>query len=417
MQVRNNHINTFQKSASLNSKSKSNIHFKGDDSKNKINVSNPEYFQANYGIDTKSDVKYQIIEDKNGTLSVQSIVKLSTGDFFSLNIDDETSDKFLKDKNGEINSGLTKKFISLYKAIMEDMVKESNDKLEFYERKMRDNSPALGLDPIQAVLFELENKSSCDEFSRNIVDNIDAKHKRELSKILYEFSSDERMHLSDKALNLTRDLFEISRTKDGYDLSDLNRKKAIINRIDSLSYNFNDSEILPKLLYYTKKEDGSYNISLIEDAIRLMKSFNSVVDVKTTVDILEKYCSKDKKSHDEILNTMIKLQKSEYSIDAYNSEFEDIMNLCFDKNDNFSPLRAKYVLDSTDYINDYIDENMEDFDDYPLYCKEGKNAIEEYFKLSIDNNDEFKPTIDLKDFIRIKLSLINQDVPSNGFLS
>lgn len=157
MQVRNNHINTFQKSASLNSKSKSNIHFKGVDSKNKINVSNPEYFQANYGIDTKSDVKYQIIEDKNGTLSVQSIVKLSTGDFFSLNIDDETSDKFLKDKNGEINSGLTKKFISLYKAIMEDMVKESNDKLEFYERKMRDNSPALGLDPIQAVLFELEN--------------------------------------------------------------------------------------------------------------------------------------------------------------------------------------------------------------------------------------------------------------------
>ena len=148
-----------------------------------------------------------------------------------------------------------------------------------------------------------------------------------------------------------------------------------------------------------------------------MKSFNSVVDVKTTVDILEKYCSKDKKSHDEILNTMIKLQKSEYSIDAYNSEFEDIMNLCFDKNDDFSPLRAKYILDSTDYINDYIDENMEDLDDYPLYCKEGKNAIEEYFKLSIDNNDEFKPTIDLKDFIRIKLSLINQDVPSSGFLS
>ena len=105
---------------------------------------------------------------------------------------------------------------------------------------------------------------------------------------MYEFSSDERMQLSDKALNLTRDLFEISRTKDGYDLSDLNRKKAIINGIDSLSYNFNDSEILPKLLYYTKKEDGSYNISLIEDAIRLMKSFNSVVDVKTTIDILEK---------------------------------------------------------------------------------------------------------------------------------
>lgn len=61
MQVRNNHINTFQKSASLNSKSKSNIHFKGDDSKNKINVSNPEYFQANYGIDTKSEDRKSVV--------------------------------------------------------------------------------------------------------------------------------------------------------------------------------------------------------------------------------------------------------------------------------------------------------------------------------------------------------------------
>lgn len=407
MRITNNYTNNILNLPVQNDKPQKEVNFKGKAPKDTKKIPSAENLQANFGVKKPSDIKYTVVRSQTDNSEIiQSVVKLNAGDILVLKIDEDTTDEFLRNENGEINDALTLKFISIYKQLAENLASKNDSDLEFYGSQMQETSNIETFNPRDNLLSELSKQQSDDEFARNVVEGLHGKKKKELARLMYDFSCVERTKTSNKAFNLTKGVFELSKTQNGCDLSDIDRKIAVLNRAQYVENEYGEPEILSLLCEYAKKDDGSYDIECLEDMLSLMSSFGLVISPKTVADTVKKYCSADKESHDEILTTMIKLQSSDYALSEDSSDFYDVMNLCFDDDKKFSPLRAQSLLKLVDLAGEFIDENMENFDDYSIYTEKGKSAIVEYFKCSTDANGEFRPELDAAEFIKNKMSAL-----------
>lgn len=404
MKITNNFVGNIENYSTKDNKPSNQINFTGDNSKDNIIISDSEMLRAHFGVNSPSDIKYQIIKDKrDGSLAIQSIVKLQAGDLLVLKIDEDTINELLRGKDGKINDGYVKKFISIFKQTAENLARQNEADLEFYDSKMHEESNTITFDPKAVCLEELANMSPDGDFARNVVSRLDGKFKQGLARALYTFSCEDRMRLSSKACHFAEEVFGLSKTDDGYDFSEIARKTNIVKKADYVGEEYGKSDVLDLIKHYAKTTSGSYDIDYIEDMLDLMSSFQVYVPVSKVAETVGKYCSDSSKNHDAILETMIKLQKSDYPLSDDDNDFDTIMSFCFDKEGNFSQERAQYLIGLTDAINEYIDSEMEDFADYPAYLTIGKNAITEYFALSIGEDGSFKPSLDVNEYIDKKM--------------
>jgi hypothetical protein len=360
----------------------------------------PEYYQNLYGIEKPS---------------YKTSVLLKSGERIPLIMDNSTIRECLSDKDGCPDSKLVKKFISLYQETLQNMTDQNEKEAQLFREEKQENPNIIDFDTSQeqlesALLNELQQSSteSGYEFSKNILSQISGRHKKELSAKLLESIEEEKEFLPSDAYKRTKKLFELSKTPDGYDFSDLDKKNDFINAMDSIiaGYGIDDEDDLYKqFLNNAKDKKGKTDWDYAIDASKVVRSLSFFEPLNYVFSNINYFCSKDIKNKDKILNTIIQINRnSNYGMDSGSTDFETIMELCFDKDNKFSQKRAdllfKKFKEADEWVETQEDLDNCDFERYRTILSYSANMLSSYFDAITDKKGKLNAQkISFKDFV------------------
>ena len=340
---------------------------------------NPQFYQNLYGIEKPS---------------YKTSVLLKSGERIPLEMDNDTITKYLSDKRGTPDSKLVKKFISLYKETLQQMTDKNEEEIKLFEEGLQEHPRILDFDTSSeilenALLNELKQGSSENdyEFSKNILSQISGQHKKELSAKLLEQVEEDKEYLPSDAYRRTVKLFDLSKTPNGYDFSDIEKKNSFINAMEAIitGYGIEDEDDLYKqFLNNTKDKKGNINWDFALDASKVVRSIAFFEPINYIFSNINHFCSKDIKNKNAILNTMIQINRnSNYGMDSKSTDFETIMELCFDKNQKFNQKRTDLLFEkfkeADEWVDTQIDLNSNDFERYKTILSYSANMLAAYF--------------------------------------
>ena len=389
---------------------KNNTTFKGDVvefkpstqySGKQICIVNPEYYQSLYGLKRPS---------------YKTSVQLKSGERIPLEIDYDTITDYLSDKNGSPDSKLVMKFISLYKLTLQDMTDKNKQAELLYKEGLMEHPKVLDFNTSpeileNALLNELKESSGENgfEFSKSILSQISGHHKKELSAKLLENTEEEKEFIPSDAYIRTIKLFELSKTPDGYNFSDIEKKNDFINAIDAIiaGYGIEDEDNLySQFLNNAKNGKGKINWDWAIDTTKVVRSLAFFEPLDYVFSQINHFCSKDINNKDAIINTMIQINKnSNYGMDAKSTDFETVMELCFDKNNKFSQKRVDLLFEkfneADEWVETQIDLNSNDFERYKTILSYSANMLASYFDAITDKKGNLDGSkISFKDYIK-----------------
>lgn len=361
---------------------------------------NPEYYQSIYGLKRPS---------------YKTSVQLKSGKRIPLEIDYDTITDYLSDKNGVPDSKLVKKFISLYKLTLQDMTDKNEQAELLYKEGLMEHPKVLDFNTSperleNALLNELKENSGENgfEFSKSILSQISGQHKKELSAKLLESTEEEKEFIPSDAYIRTIKLFELSKAPDGYDFSDIEKKNDFINAMEAIisGYGIEDEDDLYKqFLDNAKDNKGNINWDYALDTSKVVRSLAFFEPLDYVFSQINYFCSKDLNNKDAIINTMIQINKnSNYGMDSESTDFETVMELCFDKNQKFSQKRTDLLFEkfneADEWIETQIDLNSNDFERYKTILSYSANMLSAYFDAITDKKGNINPSkMSFKDFV------------------
>ncbi len=361
----------------------------------------PEYYQYIYGIKKPS---------------YQTSVLLKSGERVPLEIDNSTISEYLSDKKGMPDYKLVKEFISLYGKTLQDIIDRNSEEEQLYKEELSEKPDIIEFNTSpevleNALIQELQKGYAEDgyEFSRNILSQISGQHKKELSSKLLESLEEEKEFLPFDAYRKTKKLFELSKTSDGYDFSDIKKKNTLINALDSIidGYGIEDENgLYREFLDNAKDEEGKINWDYAIDTTKVVRSLAFFEPLDYVFNRINYFCSKDIDNKDEILNTIIQINKnSNYGMDAESTDFETVMEICFDKNNKFSKERADLLFEkfneADEWIESQTDSNDCDYERYKTVLSYSANMLSSYFNTITDKSGKINASeLSFQNFIK-----------------
>ncbi len=361
-------------------------------------VVNPNYYQAVNKISFKSaktPLQYSIQDGEHGK-------ELQTNSQFGpLTLDDYILDYFILNPNGSVNEESLKDFINIYEGFYEEMSAEEDEEISFYQRTIDESTNGVIQFPIprellrQTLIEDLSSHVDEKTFAKNALAYFSGEDRKEVAQKFLNVALLHKSQIKEKAIQRTVSIFELSQTKDGsIDLSDLDKKKQILNMIESYEYNSNEEDSATELQKYAKKSDGTLDIDVALGTMNILKySESGVHPIREVAPVVKHFYDKDPDNKPEILSTLKFLEKSYFSFSSTDSYLQDLMELCFDENGKFNVQKKDIILNLIEETDNWICDGLENSDSYQTFLKHAFNLIIDY----IDEQGEniLSPTQDI----------------------
>ena len=258
--------------------------------------------------------------------------KLDEEKNYRIDLDKDTVNKYLTSSNGMVLPELTQKFIQYFNSSLEYIKTKQAQK-----RLMRDDD-----------IIQLENMGCF----------IEAQHFKKQQKPLKDYE------LVMRAANYAVNFFRLSKTSNGYNFSDFERKINLIGYINELNQENiiaqDEDNLYSQIKNTAQDEKGQLDYNLIYSALSLSENCVFGLPVDNTIMLLKELFKKDNLSQYGILNTLSKLNETYFSISEDNTNAEELMNLCFDKENKFNQKRADEMLEALEIAQDWLCEGMQD---------------------------------------------------------
>lgn len=366
-------------------------------------VCNPQLYKAYYNVSfgkTESDnsqIPFLLLTDKNQQPSkIVSKITLDSGETYNLDIDKNTIDRFLLSVDGSINQSALQIFLSVYKTILQELTKADDEELKFImdvikgENKSPKNTNVSYLNSNDEAVESLIGALSApvENFVINFFNGMQNEQLRKTYAIkflsLRENILEEKYN---KALNRTVCLFDICKTNDGYDFSDLERKLKLVSTIEEIQSNYGDAvpyDLSHSIVEQSRFKNGKFDLDFAQTLTGLIYTTSVFMPEKLVShrsSIIKSFSACDRANEKQIMDCMLKLSNI-IEVDDTNQNFESAFSNVFNPvTGKFDEKAAALLLDLAKQVIDYTD-------DFPIKTKEdleytdriAQNLIDGYFK-------------------------------------
>lgn len=346
-----------------------------------------------------------LVSDSNGNMQkIASKVSLPTGEIASLNIDKTTVEALLSNTDGSVNQEYVQKFVSIYQSILGDLASKEQTQKQFLNRvidgvEKPTKTNILYIDKKeearQSVLKALSGNE--DEFLKSVLSNItDEVTRKGLASHVLSSGEEFSNKKMETAYNRTVSLFEISRTSSGYDFSQIERKKGLLEKIEELQRNYGgiDTDISSQVIKASSMSNGEINLDFAENLCSLVSTatcYNPKTLVSHRADILKQFIEKDEanaKNISDYIGKLSALMDIDDSNNSFENAFESAFNPVTNKFDKeYADLLLELVMEIISYTDTLDFETKEDFDN----CNALQDTlIAKYFALIKDEQGNIK---------------------------
>lgn len=323
--------------------------------------SNPSYYQAlnniSFGSSKEGGNNLIFIKDKGGISVFMKFPFLKQDNLIPVHFDEHIVSNYLTDESGDIDADNLKIFSNIFQGFVMNGIKSNHKNYLKYSKLS--NEIYEGNEPRETEIFDkdgIENLSFLAE-KEGIKANADQKRtsgelspfkKRGLSKALADFHKNYPFNkIKDKATSQTADIFSLSKTKDGYNFSNMEKKLEISRFLQYIKRDFGDDEY-KKILEFLKKEGGEKEEGLDLNYISILimlasKQETSDIPIKKLDCLLQKY-------GDDIGETANILSFCSGQISVEDNDFENYFSKNFNSNTN------KYSEKSAERFKDIVKE-------------------------------------------------------------
>ena len=356
---------------------------------------NPSYYQSLYGVKPDILVDIDYTDGKNDILAIKF----------------QDVKKYLCNSSGEINPQRIQQFAFLYKLISQGMQNEHNKEKARYIQTFNSQMNVFNMPQANH-----ENETADDDtFVREQMKRLDFDAIENIKDAILYALKNEEQQIPFKAYERTLRLFQLSKTNTGYDFSSIDKKIEIIEDIEEIELeygsNYSTDDLYNEIIEASKDKDGNIDFSLIDASFDTIFQLGYVVPLKYVINLIKKYVSKNPHNKDSIIETMQKLNKTDFSMNDKNTHFEDLMDLCF-QGYHFNSKNANKVIELAQYAKNWIDAQQQNatykgidraifrYERYIEFCK---NIIADYFEQSKDEKGSFDfDKINIEDFFNSK---------------
>ena len=407
--------------------------------------SNPKYYQAmnnvHFGSTNKEDDSVVFIPNKKGDIFV--FVDFSLGGQtcnMPVLFKKRTVDEFLSDEKGQITNEKLITFVNVFKGQFEEEVSANKrrydeciegskgiEELEEQLGEIKENFDieSLDEDSIDFINEELMKKSkeendAISEAFENI-ENEDMfmsaasklfpegiEQKRFMSFMAGFYRNLDFKYYKEEALSSTENILSLSRTKSGYDLSNLEEKKTISDKIKFLVWDTGDNTIeKEKISTFIKNlflKSGSVDLDYVKDILSVLKAAGTaVLEVEKTDKLLSKCYEKDPENKRGILESTVFFAKR---VNTNEDIFEKLVLKTFNpKTGKYSEKRAEKLMEFWNKFNEWMDKRFEIEDSYDndlIYMDAQKEVTLKYIDEITDEatGEIKKDPISEEDFIK-----------------
>ncbi len=347
---------------------------------------------------------YLILKDnKRGSSKILGILTLDSGEKVTITLSKNIIEKFLTQNNGELDKNSIQKFLSIYKIILQEITNQENKEKQFLEAVAKGESPRTPIDNVSYLnpQDDLRNSilSSLSEPSDNFIYSFfngikDDKLRQNFAKKFLSQYNQAPQSRFDKAMQRTSCVFEICKTQEGYDFSNIEQKIQIAIKLEDIKRNYGvidiEEDLTSDIIQHSKDKTGKFNIGFAQALIELIKNSNSFIPdklVKHRSDIINIFSAMDSNKQNEITDTIVKLS-SVLEIDDTNNNFEAALIQIFNPvTGNFDEKAAELLLELAPLVTEATESlPIETKEDYSRYLQRQRKLIRDYFK--IIRNDE-----------------------------
>ena len=253
---------------------------------------------------------------------------------------------------------------------------ETSEIFRIFREKVLEN------DDLETRALDFENTIR-DEFTKR-------KHDLELTARL---QNKDKQELAQLSLNRLLNIFALSKTQDGYNLDNFDKKRETVKKVELCELTLGFERRMPRIFSGLKNNDPD----MVKGICNFIKNYeHSPIPVESMAQSLKYFVSKDPKQKEKIIEYMDKLGKF-YPMENYDFSFDVIFENAFNqKTGEFDEKSAKLIPFIIDAIDRHLDEDWNTSFDVDM--------VEKYFK-TIKNpiNGEIFTFIHPEDFVMAEL--------------
>lgn len=367
-------------------------------------VCNPYFYKAYNNIsfgknkEESSTQNYFILQDNTG--SPEKIVNrhtLASGKKINITIGKSTIDKFFTRPNGDLDKDSIQKFISIFEAVLQNMINQENQKNEFLKSVVKGEKPTLQknkvsyLNPHDDIANSMLSSlsTSSDDFIYSFINGIkDEKLRKEFAIELLTKTNQTPQEKYNKAMKRTSCIFEMCKTPNGYDFSDIDKKMQLALRLEDIERDYGvrdiEEDLISEIIQHSKGTNGNFDVNFAQTLIELICNSNSFLPnklVKHRSDIIKSFSAIDPEKHKEIISTITNLSAI-FEIDDGNKDFESILIQAFNPITNkFDTKAATLLLELVPLVKEATDDMpIETEEDFKNYLLKQQELIKNYFE-------------------------------------
>ncbi len=341
-------VNLYSSYKNLNKNRVSKISYKKSE-ENTQNANCPiSTMQAYNGISFKAASTFYVLDRKTRQpKGILNKISLDSGKTYDLRIGSDIISSYLSDQKGNIDNEKVKSFVSVYEQVLGHFVSKSEKEIKFLNEiaygsnKTSKQSNVIYLnpndearqallstlmatedDPLFSFFDKMENPILRRDYARDILAD-------------YVITDDD---FQDMAMKGTLRIFDISRTQNGYDLSDMDKKIKLVEMLEKLENEYSVDNIAQEFLDSVKDSEGKVDFDFANNLSRLIQNSGVFVPemlVSHRAEILRNFVNYDSENADKIMQGITKLSTI-YEVDDASDAFE----LMFEE--SFNPLTLNY---------------------------------------------------------------------------
>lgn len=274
-------------------------------------------------------------------------ILLDSGKTYDLRIDPDIISSYLSDDNGIVDDKKVKDFVSVYEQVLAHFIAKSEKEMEFLNEiaygsnKTSKQSNIIYLNPndearqaLLSTLMATEEDPLFSFFDKMANPVLRRDYARDILSD-YVITDDD---FQDMAMKGTLRIFDMSKTSNGYDLSDMDKKIKLVEMLEKLENEYSVDNIAQEFLDSVKDSSGMIDFNFASNLSKLIQNSGVFVPemlISHRAEILRNFVGSDAENVDKIMRGITKLSTI-YEVDDASDAFELIFQ------EAFNPITDKY---------------------------------------------------------------------------
>ena len=290
--------------------------------------------------------------------------------YAQFDFEESTIKNYLLDKEGNIDTELVKKYSTMlaneYIKLQRDIQEELDYFSGLYEKEKVNQKGKRSTSDEEAEELYLAQYSSCRRVSefealKNYVSKLSGDTKvYQIEEIIGALKTRQK-YLFDTVYYMTEKVFQFSKTNTGYDFSDINEKYNLVEHILQYNRHFglddNDERAYDDVLKNTK-ENGKIDYYLAHTALDMIISSGYVMNLEFAINTLKHFYQKDPDNVKMITSIAKELHRALFMLNEENNHFQDLMELCFDENNRYNPIKGEVLCVANRCFTDWTAQKL-----------------------------------------------------------